>query len=287
MNNIDYLPEWADTPRFQNVMVVEYIESYPNVRDLWYRFCSKEFMKRCPHAILYSNMDTDLYDSYYERFYGLHHDDLQKLFLKKYGDNYDQHRMVKVYGVFENIKDANRCITEIRDKKHNYGNVYIQTVGKFVPFNPTEELKKSKNFTNEKLKDIAKARMERQREVDIRFEERKRVLASRIYNNTQLLDHDPELLEEIKKELDENKGKEPMTKENIEKTIHRNNKNIDFEIQNCFKKKSNNKKLKEFIDLEIKAGNLSYINKEILTKLGYTKENLDELTKDLKRQEDK
>lgn len=119
--------------------------------------------------------DTEYIVSYFREFKNKNRKELDSLFRKKYGKDYDMYSLVKIHGVFKKLRDA-QDFAKKNSNELKFGNTFIQPMGKWNISNPPKAIIENTEFMNKKTGEIIDGYKENRRKARDQFKFRKEVL---------------------------------------------------------------------------------------------------------------
>lgn len=158
---VDLLDIEKDIRRDQQFLVVSYIEPDPSFAALWENLCTEFFLMQAGGKILEECVkggDWNFYHYKYKEFKEINYEELRKEFNERYGEEYDSIRMCKFFQAFPSLKQAQKYANELA-KNNKMFDIYIQEVGKWVPFKPSPEMCKDSSYTDERMNKVMHAHL--------------------------------------------------------------------------------------------------------------------------------
>src|SRR5690606_23737679 len=158
---VDLLDVEKDIRRDQQFLVVSYIEPDPSFAALWENLCTEFFLMQAGGKILEECVkggDWNFYHYKYKEFKEINYEELRKEFNERYGEEYDSIRMCKFFQAFPSLKQAQKYANELA-KNNKMFDIYIQEVGKWVPFKPSPEMCKDSSYTDERMNKVMHAHL--------------------------------------------------------------------------------------------------------------------------------
>ena len=227
--DIDNLDESVDDlPPGQKYMLVSFVEPDPGLQELWECFTFGKFLMKAGNTIVkkaFEKKNMEFLLKQYKNYKQINHKYINKEFAKKYGKDYDHRRIFKIYGVYPDVKTADKKKDEIaQDNKHLGVGVFRQQMGFFVPFNPSIEDCKDFKSTNKSMNELMGGQMMHTRGMKSLYNERKKILREKYIKDQEENGGSAKLKEVIDsdgkkhsaEEYLKNSDKRKMTKEEID-----------------------------------------------------------------------
>jgi len=246
---VDLLEIEKDIRKDQQYIVVSYVEPDPSFASLWECLCTENFLKQIGDKIYeqcIKQNDWNFYYQKYKEFKEINYEPLRKEFEEKYGEEYDSIRICKFYQAFPSLKQAQKFANSLV-KNNKLFDVYIQEMGKWVPFKPTSQMCKESTHTDEKMNKVMHAHIYHKNKAKEYLQARKQVL-----------------LEKAIKE-----GAKPKTAyEKFDKLNISNHVKDDSKIDLKMNSTNDSKKfLQELIDVELQSENKDILNPDFVLQI--------------------
>ncbi len=263
----DHLPVYTDLPPSQQWQVINYIEHQKSAVQAFEETCMIEFMKQIGERVLKKTVGSEnwiLFEEKYADFKMINETKLNKIFVEKFGNDYDRYRIWCSFGCYATEKTALKVAEELgktRGKIH--GDFVVIQNGYYVPFKPTPDMCTNQKSTNKIMNDFMRGQVENKIEKNAIFNLRNKTL---IQKNMQDAEERGEKLKLKSGEIE----KMEKFEQNFERFDPADT--IDLSIR---KGDVENKKARELINIELQIGHFDLINLELMDRLGYDKETID------------